>query len=52
MKTNNTTIANTVTIGGITGILLLTGLPLAWSIGILGGTVLGCGYLTVKEGRK
>ena len=48
---SNTT-ANLITIGGVSAMLLIAGLPLTPSIGILGFTALGCKYLTDKRNHK
>ena len=50
-QVSNTT-ANLITIGGVSAMLLIAGLPLTPSIGILGFTVLGCKYLTDKHNDK
>lgn len=42
----NTWIANIVTILGVTGMLLIAGFNIWISSLILGGTVIGCAYLT------
>ena len=47
----NTMIANGVTVGGIGLCLAIAQLPLAATISILGATVVGCVYLTNKEGK-
>ncbi|MGM9544156.1 MAG: hypothetical protein ACI3T9_04170 [Romboutsia timonensis] len=44
----NTTIANTVTIGGVGLCLGIAQLPLIASIGIMALTTIVCGYLTIK----
>ena len=50
-QVSNTT-ANLITIGGVSAMLLIAGLPLTLSIGILGFTALGCKYLIDKRNDK
>lgn len=38
--------ANIITVGGVSLMLLIAGLPLIPSLTILSGTVAGCAYLT------
>ena len=48
---NNTTVANLVTIGGVTLMLGIAGFSLPISLAVLGATTVGCAYLTSKEGK-
>lgn len=48
---NNTTVANLVTIGGVTLATVIAGFTLPVSLGIIGATTMGCAYLTYKEGK-
>lgn len=48
----NTAVANLVTIGGVTVMLAIAGFSLPVSLGILGITTVGCGYVTMKEGTN
>lgn len=44
--------ANIITVGGVSLMLLIAGLPLIPSLTILGGTVAGCAYLTHNKKQK
>lgn len=48
---NNTTVANLVTIGGVTLATIIAGFTLPVSLGIIGATTMGCAYLTYKEDK-
>ena len=48
---NNTTVANLVTVGGITIATMIAGFSFPVSLSIIGATTLGCAYLTYKEGK-
>lgn len=48
---NNTTVANLVTIGGATLCSMIAGFSLPVSLGVVGATIMGCAYLTYKEGK-
>lgn len=48
----NTTIANGVTILGVTGMLIIAGFSLPVSLSILGSTTAGCVYLTAKQDKE
>ena len=48
---NNTTVANLVTVAGITLATIIAGFSFPVSLSIIGATALGCGYLTYKEGK-
>lgn len=50
-QVSNTT-ANAITLGGVTAMLIIAGLPLIPSIGILGATTIGCAYLTNKHNKE
>ncbi len=43
--------ANMITIGGVSAMLFIAGLPVVVNIGILGFTALGCKYLTDKHNK-
>lgn len=43
--------ANLITIGGVTGMLMIANLPLAFSFFVLGGTTVGL-YIVNKKGDE
>lgn len=49
--TKNTTLANIITIGGVTLMLGIAGFSLPVSLAFIGATTLGCAYLTKKEDK-
>lgn len=48
---NNTTVANLVTVGGITLATMIAGFSFPVSLSIIGATTIGCAYLTYKEDK-